>query len=131
MSTCRPLRVSGTKFAALARLPEIEQAKRRNGGKSEDARASTTDDQASVMKMADGGYRPAYNVQFASDCASQMVVGVDVTTSGSDMAQLAPMVQQVQQRLGRAPEQWLVDGGYPAHEQLDVVAEQTEVYAPV
>ena len=117
--------------AALARLPEIEQAKRRNGGKSEDARASTTDDQASVMKMADGGYRPAYNVQFASDCASQMVVGVDVTTSGSDMAQLAPMVQQVQQRLGRAPEQWLVDGGYPAHEQLDVVAEQTEVYAPV
>jgi transposase len=117
--------------AALARLPEIEEAKQRNRGKREDARASTTDDQASVMKMADGGYRPAYNVQFASDCASQMVVGVDVSTCGSDMAQLAPMVQQVQQRLGRAPEQWLVDGGYPAHEQLDAVAAQTEVYAPV
>jgi transposase len=117
--------------AALARLPELEEAKRRSGGKREDARASTTDAQASVMKMADGGYRPAYNVQYASDCASQMVVGVDVTTSGSDMAQLAPMVQQVQQRLGRAPEQWLVDGGFPAHEQIDAVADQTEVYAPV
>ena len=117
--------------AALARLPELEEAKRRNGGKREDARASTTDAQASVMKMADGGYRPAYNVQYASDCASQMVVGVDVSTIGSDMAQLAPMVQQVQQRLGRAPEQWLVDGGYPAHEQIDAVAEHTEVYAPV
>jgi len=117
--------------AALARLPELEEAKRRNGGKREDARASTTDAQASVMKMADGGYRPAYNVQYASDCASQMVVGVQVCTAGSDMAQLAPMVQQVQQRLGRAPEQWLVDGGFPAHEQLDAVADRTEVYAPV
>jgi transposase len=117
--------------AALARLPEIEQAKQRNGGKREDARASTTDAQASVMKMADGGYRPAYNVQYASDCASQMVVGVEVSTAGSDMAQLAPMVEQVEQRAGRAPEQWLVDGGFPAHEQLDAVAHKTEVYAPV
>jgi transposase len=117
--------------AALARLPELEEAKRRNGGRREDARASTTDAQASVMKMADGGYRPAYNVQYASDCASQMVVGVAVSTAGSDMAQLAPMVEQVQERLGRAPEQWLVDGGFPAHEQLDAVADKTEVYAPV
>ncbi|HET6317436.1 MAG TPA: IS1182 family transposase, partial [Chloroflexota bacterium] len=105
--------------AALARLPELEEAKRRNGGKREDARASATDAQASVMKMADGGYRPAYNVQYASDCASQMVVGVEVSTAGSDMAQLAPMVEQVHQRVGRTPEQWLVDGGFPAHEQLD------------
>ena len=117
--------------AALARLPEIEEAKRRNGGKREDARASTTDAQASVMKMADGGYRPAYNVQYASDCASQMVVGVEVSTVGSDMAQLAPMVEQVEQRVGSTPEQWLVDGGFPAHEQIDAVADKTEVYAPV
>lgn len=117
--------------AALARLPEIEETKRRNGGKRENARASTTDAQASVMKMADGGYRPAYNVQYASDCASQMVVGVEVSTVGSDMAQLAPMVEQVEQRAGRAPGQWLVDGGFPAHEQLDAVADKTEVYAPV
>jgi hypothetical protein len=117
--------------AALARLPEIEEAKLRNGAKREDARASTTDAQASVMKMADGGYRPAYNVQYASDCASQMVVGVEVSTVGSDMAQLAPMVEQVQQRVGHAPEQWLVDGGFPAHDQIDAVADKTEVYAPV
>ena len=35
------------------------------GGK--EPRASTTDAEARVMKMADGGYRPAYNVQFATD----------------------------------------------------------------
>jgi transposase len=116
--------------AALDRMPELEAIKQRNGGKSE-ARASTTDADASVMKMADGGFRPAYNTQFASDCDSQLIVGVEVSTSGSDMAQLAPMVSQVEQRLGQTPEQWLVDGVFPAHEQLDAVAHKTEVYAPV
>jgi len=116
---------------ALERLPELEQAKRRNGGKSDEARASSTDAEASVMKMADGGFRPAYNAQLASDCAAQVIVGVEVVTAGTDMAQLEPMVDQVQQRCGRLPGQWLVDGGYPAHEQLEAVADRTEVYAPV
>jgi transposase len=115
---------------ALDRLPELEDIKRRNGGKAE-ARASTTDAEASVMKMADGGFRPAYNAQFASDCDAQVIVGVELSTSGSDMAQLAPMVEQVEQRVGQVPAQWLVDGGYPAHEQLDAVQHKTEVYAPV
>ena len=83
------------------------------------------------MKMGDGGFRPACNVQFATDCEAQVIVGMDVVTAGSDMAQLAPMVEQVQQRLGKAPDQWLVDGGFPAHEQIDAVAGKTELYAPV
>ena len=116
---------------ALARLPEMAAIKNRSGAKAQDARASTTDADASTMKMADGGYRPAFNVQFASDCETQVIVGVDVVTAGSDMAQLAPMVEQVEQRLGQAPKQWLVDGGFPAHAQLDAVADKTEVYAPV
>jgi hypothetical protein len=36
------------------------------------------------MKMADGGFCPAYNVQFSTDTASQIIVGIDVSTSGSD-----------------------------------------------
>jgi IS5 family transposase len=83
------------------------------------------------MKMADGGYRPAYNTQYASDCHSQVIVGVEVSTSGSDMAQLAPMVEQIEQRLGSAPKKMLVDGGFPAHAQIDAVQDKTEVYAPV
>ena len=117
--------------AALERLPELEAIKRRNGGKAEEARASSTDADASVMKMADGGYRPAYNTQYASDCDSQVIVGVEVSTSGSDMAQLAPMVEQIEQRLGSAPKKMLVDGGFPAHAQIDAVAGKTKVYAPV
>jgi transposase len=117
--------------SALDRLPELEAIKRRNGSKAEEARASSTDADASVMKMADGGYRPACNTQYASDCDSQVIVGVEVSTSGSDMAQLAPMVEQVEQRLGGAPQKMLVDGGFPAHAQIDAVADKTEVYAPV
>ena len=83
------------------------------------------------MKMGDGGLRPAYNVQFASTCQEQLIVGMEVVNAGSDRAQLAPMVQQVEQRLGDSPAEWLVDGGFPAHGQIDAVAGKTEVYAPV
>ena len=128
-------------LAALEQLPEVAAAKRRNGGKPEDARASTTDADARVMKMGDGGFRPARSrrqsparlgsVQFATDCEGQVIVGMDVVCAGSDMAQLAPMVDQVEERIGKTPEQWLVDGGFPAHEQIDAVAGKTELYAPV
>lgn len=117
--------------SALQRLAELEAIKRRNGSKAEEARASSTDADASVMTMADRGYRPAYNTQYASDCDSKVIVGVEVSTSGSDMAQLAPMVEQIEQRLGSAPQEMLVDGGYPAHAQIYAVADKTEVYAPV
>jgi len=126
--------------AALAQLgaedaeqtqPSRKASKAAKSGQKKEPRASTTDAQARVMKMADGGFRPAYNLQYATDCDSQMVVGVEVVNTGSDMAQLAPMVEQVAQRLGRTPEQWLVDGGFPAHDQIDAVSAKTEVIAPV
>jgi transposase len=116
---------------ALEQLPEVAGAKKRNGGKEEDARASTTDPDARVMKMGDGGFRPAVNVQFATTCEDQVIVGMDVVNAGSDMAQLAPMVEQVRQRLQQAPKEWLVDGGFPSHEQIDATAAQTMIYAPV
>jgi IS5 family transposase len=81
--------------------------------------------------MGDGGFRPAYNAPYATDTETQVIVGVEVTTAGSDMGQLVPMLDQVIERCGESPQQWLVDGGYPAHEQLDQAAEKTSVYAPV
>lgn len=116
---------------ALERLPELAKIKQKQGKDGGEARASTTDAEASVMKMGDGGFRPAYNAQYATDNESQVIVGVDVVTVGSDMGQMAPMVEQVSERCGSAPDEWLVDGGYPAHEQIDEVALQTTVYAPV
>jgi transposase len=116
---------------ALERLPEMQQAKRRQGKDPEQARASSTDSEATVMKMADGGYRPAYNAQLCSDTEAQVIVGIEVVTSGSDLGQLSPMVEQVQARYGATPDEYLVDGGYPAHAQIDAVADKTVVYAPV
>jgi transposase len=116
---------------ALEQLPEVAAAKKRNGGKAEDARVSTTDPDARVMKMANGGFSPAVNVQFATTCKEQVIVGMDVVKAGSDMAELAPMVEQVKQRLDQHPQVWLVDGGFPSHEQIDAVSDKTLIYAPV
>jgi len=116
--------------AALAELPAVQAAKR--GDKKEEARVSTTDPEARVMKMADGGYRPAYNIQLAADSGHQVIVGVDVTTSGSDQQQAPPMVAQVEERLDALPEQWLIDGGFAAHTAIEQVeAAGPQVLAPV
>jgi hypothetical protein len=109
----------------------LRRIKAKQGKKAKEARASSTDPEATVMKMGDGGYRPAYHAQYATDTESQVSVGVQVVTVGSDMAQMAPMIEQVTERCGHCPQQWLVDGGYPAHEQLEATAPHTEVYAPV
>ena len=47
--------------AALAQLPEVVATKKKNRAKDAVARVSTTDPDARVMKMGDGGFRPAYN----------------------------------------------------------------------
>ncbi len=116
--------------AALAELPAVQAAKRAD--KKEEARVSTTDAQARVMKMADGGYRPAYNIQLAADSGHQAIVGVDVTASGSDQQQAPPMVRQVIERLDALPTQWLMDGGFAAHTAIEQVeAAGPQVLAPV
>jgi hypothetical protein len=98
------------------------------------ARASTTDPDARVMKMADGGYRPAQNVELATDTGSQVVAGVDVVNTGSDQGQMPPMTKQLKRRYGKVPAQTLIDGGFAKKEDIETVSKQpdgTTVYAPV
>lgn len=102
-------------------------------GRQKELRVSTTDAQARVMKMADGGFRPAYNVQVATATDTQIIVGVEVVTS-SDAGQMAPMVQQLQTRYGRVPEELLVDGVFATKEDVTTVGAPevgTAVYAPL
>ena len=75
-------------------------------------RASTSDAEARVMKMADGGFRPAFNVGFATDTRSGMVAAVAVDNRGSDMGKLATMSDQLAIAYGRRPAAHLVDGGF-------------------
>jgi transposase len=117
---------------ALDRLPELEAKKKPEDRQK--ARCSTTDPEATVMKMADGGFRPAYNVQFSTATDSQVIVGVDVVTAGSDAGQLVPMVEQIQSRYDETPGDVLVDGGFAQHEQIEAVSGEAmgcTVYAPV
>jgi transposase len=117
---------------ALERMPAMEAIKRANGKPVESARVSTTDPQATVMKMADGGFRPAFNVQFATDTASQVVVGVAVTDRGSDYGEMPVMLEQLAQRYDAAPEEMLVDGGFTKLEDVEhAAAKSVAVYGPV
>lgn len=116
---------------ALARLPELGEIKRRQGKKAEEARASMSDADATVMKMGDGGFRPAYNAQYATDGQSQVIVGAEVALVGSDQGQMTPMLEQVKERCGEYPEKMLVDGGFNSHEQIEAASQHTEVYSPV
>ena len=115
---------------ALEQLPAIEASK---AAKERDkARVSTTDCEARVMKMGDGGFRPAFNVQLATDTQTQIITGVDVTNSGGDQGKLAPMVEQHEARYAEKPKEYLVDGGFAKKEDIEKVEQEgTTVYAPV
>ncbi len=108
------------------------EAKKRPDEKHE-ARVSGTDADATVMKMPDGGFRPAFNIQYTADCPSQVIVAVEATTSGSDMGQLKPRIQEVHKRFGVYPKEALADGGFAKHEDIEQIERECggcKVYAP-
>lgn len=81
--------------------------------------------------MPDGGYRPAYNGEFAVDVDSGVVVGVS-GINRIDQGQMIPMLDQLEQRYERKPQKHLVDGGFVTQEDLDAAFERKiEVYAPL
>ena len=95
--------------AAQKALAEIKRKRKQlddkggNGKKPKEPRASTTDPQARVMKMADAGFRPAYNVQVASAAGELIVVAIDVDNSGSDRGLMRPMLERTRARLKGLP----------------------------
>ena len=86
-------------------------------------RVSTTDPEARVMKMADGGFRPAYNVQIESDPEAQIVVALEVETSGSDRGLLRPMLERVRRLYDRLPRRQLGDGAFGTKDDIEWAAE--------
>lgn len=115
---------------ALAQLPAVRAVKA--PAERAEARVSTTDPEARVMKLADGGFRPAYNVQVATDTGAQVVVGVDVTNVGSDRGESTPMVDAVAARADTVSPAWLIDGGFVTREAIAEAADRgVTVYAPV
>jgi hypothetical protein len=118
---------------ALAQMPEVEASKARRHSKPQSkARTSTTDPQARVMKMPNGGFNPAYNVQLASDPVSRAIVGVTVSNSGADAPLSEPMRREVEQRTGQKVSEHMLDGGYVNLDTVDnATAQEVTLYMPV
>src|SRR5258708_5386685 len=88
--------------AAQERMKELEAERERREktnkkevAKQKPPRASTTDADARVMKMADGGWRPAYNMQIISTPEHHPIVPVDIDTNGSDPRLPQPATQPI------------------------------------
>lgn len=118
--------------SALARLPGLEAAQRRTRRPPAEQRASTTDPDARIMKLSDGGFRPALNAQLVTDVASGVIVSTTVIGVGSDHGSLAPLVSDVARRYGRPPAEALADGGFGSREDIATLADAhgTVVFMP-
>jgi transposase len=120
-----------TALAEIKRQRREREEKRGNGKKPKEPRASTTDADARVMKMADGGFRPAYNVQVTSAAGEQIVVDIKICNTGSDRGLMRPMLERLRVRPGGLPKRHLADGGFGSAEDIEWAhAEGVEVFCP-
>lgn len=118
---------------AIEAVQEIaEQREKRKKGDGAKARASTTDPDARTMKMGDGGFRPAYNVQMATDAESGIILNMDIINEGSDAGQMKPMMDEIKENVGEAPKNLLTDGGFSTIDDIEETTQGgTTVYTPV
>jgi transposase len=129
-------RRAGEAKRALEAL-HAEQARRAKTHKTEEAkkaepRASTTDPEARVMRLADGAMRPAYNLQFGVAPASGIILAAEVTDRRNDAGMAEPLLAQAEQRCGLAPARALADTTYATQEDIIACAAKgIEVYTPI
>ena len=118
---------------AVAQIGPLAQAReKRKKGDGATTRVSETDPECRRMKMADGGFRPAYNVQFATDLDALVVVGVETTNAGNDNGQAGTMQQQLKEDYTVVPKAYTVDGGFVTKEDIEASAiAGIPLYAPI
>jgi len=126
--------------AAIEAVAQIEAARaaedktrRRKTPKPRNApRASTTDPAARVMKLGNGAFAPAYNLQIKTDPAAAVIVGVSVGTNASDRGQLLAAADEIERRHGRRPDSLLADDGYDGRKDIEAVETGgTAVHTPL
>jgi len=119
---------------ALEEVKKVAEAReKRKKGDGASARASTTDPPARRMKMGDGGTRPAYNVEFATDLNNLVIMGADLINAGSDLGQMEPMAQQIEAEQAPLPKdgEYHVDGGFVSMEDVESMGQRgVTLFAP-
>src|ERR1700676_487428 len=108
--------------SALEELEKLQKRRAGERGAKREARVSTTDPQARVMKQSDKGFALSYNAQISTDAAHGLIVGVAVTAEANDCEQLLPAVDRLQQRLTKAPKQMVADRGYTTRQNIEKMA---------
>lgn len=126
--------------AARERVERLEQARNelaakkaqaeKSGRAKKDAknprkkhRASRSDPQARVMKMANSGFSPAYNAQFCTDVDSNIIVGVDVSQQGNDTGLASPMLEQIADDYDQRPKAILADTSYASKDEITTITQ--------
>jgi len=119
--------------AAQEAQEEVYRSKeKRQKGDGKKARGSTTDPESRKMKMADGGTRPAFNVQLSTLLTSLVIIGAFVSNAGSDSSEAPPMVQLVFDWYDAHPKKVCMDGGFSTSTNIEPLAGKgLVVYAPV
>jgi transposase len=120
----RALREKQQRLEGALKALEQMEASRSKASEKEKARASSTDPEARVMLQAKGAYGPAYNVQISTDAQSKIIVGMGVTQSPTDAAELEPAVDRVEANLGQRPKQTVVDAGFTNQATMEAMTEK-------
>ena len=99
----------GKKFGGRPpQVPDPEQAK-----PAPKAQRNFTDPDSRIMlDGATKSFMQAYSAQAVVDSHAQIIVAAVLTQEANDKKQLVPMLKQVEQNLGRKPEQASADAGY-------------------
>lgn len=92
---------------------ELEKVRAlKQAAQKQEARVSLTDPEARVMKQANGGFAASYNLQLTTTEQEKIIVGMGVSQSGTDAAELTPAMERVAENLGAQPTQVVADGDY-------------------
>lgn len=126
-------------FETLKRLAKVEEAQARleeearekvvRAGREPEAarvhsRAQTnfTDPESRIMHTPDG-FQQCFNAQAAVDAESQVIVAQEVTQAPPDVQRLRPMLQQIIELNGRAPDELSADAGYASESNFAALDE--------
>ena len=125
----RANRAKATLRAAQHLAQALQEAEAADG---EEGVAQAEEPEECAFLRSGEGIVPAYNAQLAVDGAHQVILACGVDTAANDHGHLAPLVEQVEQTCGEAPEKVLADGSYSNIEGISRLgARGVAVYVPV
>jgi hypothetical protein len=95
------------------------------------AQKNFTDPESKIMKSADKSFIQGYNAQAAVDSEYQVIVATMVTNKVADSPHTEPVVERIEQTLGRLPDEMSLDAGYYSESNVKCLeSKKIDVYMP-